>query len=210
MLSKTISTLHFITQEKVAELSHVALAEKACKAGVKWVQLRLKNETDAEKRSIALEVKKICANYGATFILNDHVYLAKEVDADGVHLGKTDMPIPEARAILGETKIFGGTANDAEDIQKLIAWKADYIGLGPLRFTDTKQNLSPILGFDGYKNLLNSTGVTIPIIAIGGINTQDIAKLHEIGIYGVAIASGISTAENPSEIVNAFHKGFKK
>ena len=208
MLPKTISTLHFITQEKVGQLSHVALAEKACKAGVKWVQLRLKNETTEVKLSIAWEVKRICKQYGATFLLNDHVLLAKEVDADGVHLGKTDMPIPEARLILGETKIIGGTANDAQDIEKLISWQADYIGLGPLRFTDTKQNLSPILGFEGYEDLLKSTGVKIPIIAIGGVNTQDISALKAIGIFGVAIASGISTAENPSEVVATFHEGF--
>ena len=99
-------------------------------------------------------------------------------------------------------------ANDAQGIEKLISWQADYIGLGPLRFTDTKQNLSPILGFEGYEDLLKSTGVKIPIIAIGGVNTQDISALKAIGIFGVAIASGISTAENPSEVVATFHEGF--
>ena len=207
MQTKNISKLQFITQEKVGNLGHIALAEKACKAGINWVQLRLKSESEEEKKEIALAVKAICKQYNAKFLINDHVALAKEVDADGVHLGKTDMPIPEARLILGDSKIIGGTANDADDILKLILWKADYIGLGPLRFTDTKQNLSPVLGFEGYADLLKSRGIKIPIIAIGGITAKDVAALKATGVFGIAIASGISTSHNPEEVVWEFMKG---
>ena len=115
---KTISNFHYITQD-IDELSHVELIELACDAGIDWIQLRVKSKTDAVCKQIALEAKTICAKYGAALIINDNVELAMEIDADGVHLGKEDMSPLEAREILGDDFLIGGTANTIDDIKKL-------------------------------------------------------------------------------------------
>src|ERR1019366_3998093 len=149
---KRISRLQYITTNPLD-------ADKACKAGVDWIQLRVKNKTEEEWRALAVETLIVCRRYGAKLIINDNVFLAKEIKADGVHLGKEDQNPAEARLILGEKFIsgekfiIGGTANSLEDIHSLIESGVDYIGLGPFRFTTTKANLSPVLGLEGYRVL---------------------------------------------------------
>lgn len=190
--------LYYLTQD-LSHISHEQLAEDACEAGVSYLQLRMKNKTKIEREQIALNVQAICKKTNTTFIINDYVALAKEIDADGVHLGKNDMSPTEARAILGDNKIIGGTANNWEDVQRLAAQKVDYIGLGPFRFTQTKENLSPILGVEGYVEILakmQKKFINIPIIAIGGILLADTHILREIGVSGVAISSAINLAED--------------
>jgi len=193
-----ISRLHYITQD-ITKYSHAELAELACAGGIKWVQLRLKNKPAAEWEQEAQNTQAICRQYGATFIINDNVKLAQEIKADGVHLGKQDMPTAQAREILGPDFIIGGTANTFEDIQMHAAAGVNYIGLGPFRFTSTKANLSPILGLEGYANLLQqcrAANIKVPIIAIGGLTLSDIPTLLETGIHGVAVSSAIAKTEN--------------
>lgn len=201
-----ISKLHYITQA-VNGKSHAKAAEEACAAGADWVQLRVKNQPDALWKEEALQTKVICQKYGSTFIINDNVALAAEVGADGVHLGKTDMSPAEARKLLGKGKIIGGTANTFEDVQRLVAQGVNYIGLGPFRFTSTKDNLSPILGLEGYKSILqqcHSADISVPVIAIGGITTTDVAPLLAAGVYGVAVSSAINLARDKEQAVNEF------
>ena len=198
-----ISRLHYITQGNIPGKTHIELAEQALQGGVDWVQLRMKTESDEEKRALAKEMRRLCTSFGAQFIINDHVELAKEFDADGIHLGKTDMPVPDARKIFGEEKIYGGTANEWQDIEKLHSWSVDYIGFGPLRFTTTKDNLSPIVGIEGYRNTvaqMNQQNINIPMIAIGGVQLDDLAPLAQTGVYGVAIASPINKAEHAVQV----------
>ena len=111
---KQIARFHYITQD-LPHRSHAEQASLACQGGARWVQLRMKGKPHDEWRSVALDVQQVCREFGAIFIINDNVRLVKEVDADGVHLGKTDMPPAEARAILGTTAIIGGTANSLEE-----------------------------------------------------------------------------------------------
>lgn len=199
-----ISKLHYISQELNGK-SHVQLVEEACAAGVNWVQLRMKNKSYEESLSIAHAVKEICRKYKAVFIVNDHVALAKEVKADGVHLGKQDMAPLKAREILGDGHIIGGTSNTMEDIRTLQEAKVDYIGLGPFRFTTTKDNLSPILGVEGYQKLLEQCreeNISIPVIAIGGIMTEDLPTLMKTGIHGVAVSSLINQSTEKKKVVN--------
>lgn len=195
--------LQYISQG-ITPQEQILNIQKALDAGCEWIQLRYKTGGEELMPRLAEEVKEICANYKATFIINDHVSLAKLIDADGVHLGLTDMPVSAARAILGN-KIVGGTANTYDDVVKRINEKADYVGLGPLRFTTTKQNLSPELGFTGYAEItrkLNESGISIPIYAIGGIINDDILPLKESGCYGVAISGAITNAESRTELVS--------
>jgi thiamine-phosphate pyrophosphorylase len=196
-----ISTLHYISQELP---SHQQAIEEACEAGVKWVQLRVKNTDEATWLAEAKACKAICQQHGATFILNDNIQIAKLVGADGVHLGKQDISPAEARKILGNDMIIGGTANTFEDIQHLVAQGVDYIGLGPFRFTSSKDNLSPIVGLAGYQTIVaqcKAANINIPIIAIGGILVDDIASILSVGIHGIAVASLINEAENKKKIV---------
>ncbi|GAB3828176.1 thiamine phosphate synthase [Pontibacter rugosus] len=199
-----ISKLHYITQE-TAKLTHAQAAEAACRAGAKWVQLRVKNQPYEVWKALAIQTKSICRHYCSTFILNDNPALAAEVGADGIHLGKLDMTPAEARKLLGPAKIIGGTANTFEDIQLLVEQGVDYIGLGPYRFTTTKDNLSPILGLQGYAAILEqckAAGITTPIIAIGGITAEDVPQLMPTGIHGVAVSSAITLAANRAAAIS--------
>jgi len=192
-----ISRLQLITQDDVANYSQAKLAEEACKGGIDWVQLRVKGKSAEEWKAIAIDVKKICDSYNARLIINDNVKLVKEIGAAGVHLGREDMPVKEARKILGSDYIIGGTANDLADIMDLVDARVDYIGLGPFWFTNTKEKLSPVLGLKGYKKIVAACikhRIEVPIIAIGGIKLNDVKDIMNLGIYGVAIASAINSA----------------
>lgn len=196
-----IEPLQYLTQD-VPGISHAELAEEACIRGIKWVQLRIKHKPIEYIREEALKTLAICRKYNALFIMNDHVELAKSIHADGVHLGKSDMNPIAARKILGDHFIIGGTANTFEDIQLLTDAGVNYIGLGPYRFTPTKENLSPILGLEGYKTILakcKAAENNMPIIAIGGITVPDVLAIIEAGFYGIAVSSAINLAKNDNE-----------
>ena len=194
-----MNNIQFITHEN-QRFGYVEGAEMALRGGCKWVQLRMKDATDNKFLSIGRKVAALCRSYNATFLLDDRVHLVTELDADGVHLGKNDMPISEARRILGNEKIIGGTANTFADVQHLAAQGADYIGCGPFRYTPTKRNLAPILGLEGYRNILKQmqqAGISLPLIAIGGIVSTDIAALRDIGVSGIAVSGAVLGAAAP-------------
>lgn len=198
-----ISKLQYITQD-LENISHAQLVKEACEAGINWIQLRVKEKSDAQYLQVAEEVKKVCDSHGATLIINDNVSIAKEINAHGVHLGKTDMKVSEARKILGNNFIIGATANTFEDIQSLPAKNVDYIGLGPFRFTTTKKKLSPVVGLEGYNDILSKckmNNIYIPIVAIGGVTADDVTAIMKTGLHGIAISSYITNAKNKRETV---------
>ena len=181
----------------------------ALEGGCRWIQLRMKDTPTEDILPIAKETLTLCRQYEATFIIDDHVELAKQIKADGVHLGKLDMPITEARSILGKNFIIGGTANTLEDIRMHYEAGADYIGCGPFRFTTTKKNLSPVLGLEGYREIVRKMkmeGIDLPIVAIGGIEKEDIPSLLGTGITGIALSGSILRAEHPKEEMNEIIK----
>ena len=195
-----INTLHYITTTPEA-------AELACQGGVRWVQLRVKNQPPATWKQLALETQAVARRYGATLLINDNPRLAQEIGADGVHVGAADMPPAEARAMLGAKFIIGGTANTFADVQRLAAAGVDYIGLGPFRFTRTKEKLSPILGLAGYAEIIQqcrAAGIAVPVIGIGGLVLADVAPLLATGLHGVAVAGSIGQAENPAVAAQFF------
>lgn len=201
-----IAKLHYITQP-VEGKNIQQIVKDTCEGGTDWVQVRIKKKSYEDWKQEALQAQKICKEYHAKLIINDNVQLAKEIEADGIHLGKQDMSPIEARNILGNDVIIGGTANTFEDVKKLADAKVDYIGLGPFRFTSTKQNLSPILGIEGYQEIINrcqAENIHIPIIAIGGIKKEDISGLLAIGCHGIAISSAINLAQNPTKSTQEF------
>ena len=182
--------------------SHLDSVRIALEGGCRWIQLRMKEASPKDILPIAKEAMSLCRKYDATFIIDDFVELAKQIGADGVHLGKNDMPIAKARKILGKDFIIGGTANTFEDVQMLYKAGANYIGCGPFRFTTTKKNLSPILGLEGYQqiiSLMKEHKISLPLVAIGGITKEDIPSLMQTGISGIALSGSILRSENPIE-----------
>lgn len=192
--------LQFISHQN-EKMTYLDGIREALAGGCKWIQLRMKGATDEEVRPIALKVKKLCKEQNATFLIDDRVQLVKEVGADGVHLGKNDMPIAEAHKILGDDFIIGGTANTFEDVKAHYEADADYIGCGPFRFTTTKEKLSPILGLEGYHEIIQkmkAENIDIPIVAIGGITKEDIPEIMKTGVNGIALSGCILNAKNPA------------
>ncbi|MBL4654481.1 MAG: thiamine phosphate synthase [Bacteroidia bacterium] len=203
-INKVISRFHYIIPSVLDINSIQEHLEEVCKAGISCIQLRIKGKQEREWLDIAIMAKEVCDNYSANLIVNDNVKVAQEIDAYGVHLGKTDMPYNEARKILGDHKIIGGTANTLEDVKHLIDAGVDYIGLGPYKYTKTKEILSPILGVDEIKKIVESFS-NIPIIAIGGIGLDDLENLNQTGVFGVAVSSAISNSEDLKSTAESFN-----
>ena len=201
--------LQFITHKNDRYTDELSGARVALEGGCRWVQLRMKNAASDEVLAKGREMRSLCGQYGARLIIDDHVDLVKAIGADGVHLGKNDMPVAESRAILGPGIIIGATANTFEDIKHAAEGGADYIGLGPFRFTTTKEKLSPVLGLQGYADIMRQcreAGIKLPVVAIGGINVEDVPALIACGVSGVAISGAILNADNPTLETQKFIK----
>lgn len=208
-----IDRLQYITQQGPRGESHLEMMDRACRNGVRWVQLRMKDLGSNELLLAAREAKLIAERYNSTLIINDHVEVAKEVEAHGVHVGLNDMPVKEARRILGNNVIIGGTANDLTAILKHVDEGADYVGVGPFRFTSSKKDLSPVVGKEGYEKIINELerrGIDVPVIAIGGILLNDLHALGNTGVHGVAVASLINSAEKPESLIGDLYKEIEK
>lgn len=193
--------LQFITHEN-EQHDTLSGATEALRGGCRWIQLRMKDASDEAVLRTGAQLRALCDRYGARLIVDDRVELVGRIGADGVHLGKHDMAPDEARKLLGAGRIVGGTANTPEDIARLVGQGVDYIGLGPYRFTETKKNLSPVLGLEGYRRMLGwcrERGYTLPIVAIGGIELDDIVPLMGCGVAGVALSGMLLRADDTVE-----------
>jgi thiamine-phosphate pyrophosphorylase len=202
-MAPTLERLYFLTMDE-GPLSHLEQVEAACRAGIRWVQLRMKQASDEAFLATAHAAKKICDAWDCMLIINDRVAIAAEVKAHGVHVGKSDMPVGEVRRVLGDDLIIGGTANTIEDIREHYRQGADYVGLGPYRYTTTKKNLSPVLGLEGYRRImsrLREEGIAVPVVAIGGIGVEDAAPLLDAGVHGIAFSGLLVHAGNRPAIV---------
>lgn len=191
--------LQFITHES-DRYSIVEEAQMAIEGGCRWIQLRMKDATDEEVRNVALEIIPMCRESDTFLIIDDRVNLVNDLKVSGVHLGKDDMDPLEARELLGPHAIIGITANTADDLLKYKGKDIDYAGVGPFRFTTTKKNLAPQLGLDGYREIvsqLKASGITLPIVAIGGITIDDIDPLLQTGVNGIAMSGAIINADDP-------------
>jgi len=203
-----IEELQFISNQ-TDEFTHLESIQIALDAGCRWIQLRIKNESPETVLEQALKAKNLCSQYQAKLVINDFPLIAKEVAADGLHLGLEDMSVKEAREIVGNEMIIGGTANTFEHILLRHDEGADYIGLGPFRFTSTKQNLSPILGISGFQEIIKRLAgleKSIPLIAIGGILPEDIPELKSIGVHGIAMFSALILAKNRKQMVTSIYE----
>lgn len=175
--------------------------------GCKWIQIRMKEASDNEIRTVVEQIKPLCAEKDAFIVLNDRVELAKELAVSGVHLGKTDMLPSKARLELGPSAIIGVTVNSFDDILAVRGLDVDYLGMGPFSFTETKENLAPMLGSDGISTLcseMESNDIEIARVAVGGILPDDIDSLMNAGVNGVAVSGAIAFADDMTAATRLF------
>lgn len=172
------------------------VVEEAILGGVTMIQYREKSLKGQELLEEAVTVQKVCGRYGIPFIINDDPYLAKDINADGVHLGQGDMPINEARKLLGPDKIIGITAKTVEQALAAERDGASYLGSGAMFGSSTKTDAKKMT-VDELRGITGS--VSIPVVAIGGITADNVSTLDKTGIAGVAVVSAVFAGENIKE-----------
>lgn len=205
-MRKQIATLHYLTQD-LSDRTHEEQVRVACEAGVKWVQLRVKDKSFDDWLKIGKRARQITDEFNVTLIINDNVIIAKEINADGVHLGQEDSSLMETRKILGDEKIIGYSTHSLEDLLAAKNFNVDYFGLGPYRFTPTKENLHAVLALDGMNQIIQQAqvaGITRPIIAIGGIQLNDVKEILKAGANGIAVSSAINLSRDPADAARKF------
>jgi len=196
-----IPKLHYISQGNSPK-DHLDNIQKACTSGAELVQLRLKNVSEKKYLKLAMAAREITSHFQTRLLINDQYKIAKEVKADGVHLGKTDACPTIAREYLYTWQIIGGTANTLQDCEALLDKEVDYISLGPFRFTTTKDNLPPTLGLNGYTAVIEALKTETPILGVGGITTKDVTGILETGISGIAVSGEITRDFNTIRTFN--------
>ncbi|GEQ86439.1 thiamine-phosphate synthase [Patiriisocius marinistellae] len=196
-----IPKLHYISQG-ITSKEHLENIQKACTSGAELVQLRLKIQSEKKLLKFANEAREITAHFQTRLIINDHYKVAKEVKADGVHLGQNDACPTVVRDYLHSWQIIGGTANTLQECKTLIEKEVDYISLGPFRFTTTKDNLPPLLGLNGYAEILKTLNTETPIIGVGGITIKDVTAILKTGVSGLAISEEIARDFNSIKTFN--------
>lgn len=192
----------------ITPVNHIQNIELALEAGVKFIQLRLKDIEESRYIDFACITKEMCNKFEAALIINDNANVAKYSKADALHLGLNDMAIDDARKTLPD-KIIGGTANTINDVLKRCSEKANYIGLGPYNYTTTKQKLSPVLGIGGYSTIIQQMkkeNLSIPVYAIGGIEFKDIEPIIKTGAYGIAVSRLITHSNQKEKLVKEINK----
>jgi thiamine-phosphate pyrophosphorylase len=204
-MKKKIGRLHVLTDAELqSRYSHVELAKMAISGRADTIQFRQKTGSTREMIKTAIGMKELCAASGVAFIVNDRLDVALATDADGVHLGQDDFPIPLARKILGNNTIIGGSAATVEEAQKCAAEGADYIGFGPVFPTSSKFDAGPVSGMEILKKVVRE--FSLPIIAIGGISADNVPEVIQAGAYGIAVISAVCCQEDPEQATrDLFH-----
>ncbi len=194
--------LCFITDRKSCNLTCEEMVMRALKAGVKWIQYREKEKSRREIYEESVRLRKLIKDFQAVFIVNDHPDIAYAVDADGVHLGQDDIPLKEARKVIGDKKLIGISTHTLEEAIDAEDGGANYIGFGPVFFTTTKE-AGPPKGIELLREIKGK--VKIPVVAIGGITLENVRSVLETGVDAVAVASAILTG-NIENNVKAFYE----
>lgn len=200
--------LYFITDSRLTRKSPVEDVKAAVRAGVKIVQYREKHAPAKQMAFEAKEIRKICKKNNVLFLINDSVGATLAVDADGVHLGKDDMPYRHARKLLGKSKIIGLSAHSVKDALQNQRLGADYTSIGPIYPTATKKNAIAPIGLEPVKRLKGR--LKIPFVAIGGINESNIGAVLEAGAENIAMASALVAKNNVEGTVRKFMNRIEK
>lgn len=180
--------------------------QKAAAGGVTIVQVRAKKLNDRDFYALSLQVKEVLAPFSIPLIIDDRIDIALAVEADGVHLGQKDLPLKAARRIMGKEKIIGLTANTLEEAQEGEKEGADYLGIGPIFPTTTKEKPAPVIGLDKLK--IFASRLKTPLVAIGGINDARAAEVKKTGVNGIAVSSFILKSSDPKEAAYLLKKAW--
>ena len=202
--TRPVGRLHVITDEVLqTRHDHRALAAMASRGGAEVVQLRDKRELSGEQRTaMAHEVAAALRGSGTGLVVNDHVEVARRIDAYGVHLGSDDVPSERARAILGPGVLIGRTANGLAQARAVATEPVDYLGVGPVFGTTSKARPAPPLGLDDLARIV--AAVRVPVIAIGGIDLRRVRDVMATGAHGVAVLSAVVLADDPESATREF------
>ena len=195
-MNKIDLSLYLVTDNSDDVERFLKTIEEAIKGGTTVVQIREKTADTLDFYNLALKVKEITAKYNVPLIINDRVDVALAIDADGVHVGQSDMPCDVTRRLIGEDKILGVSAATIEEAQKAQKDGADYIGTGAVFPTQTKDD-APSVTKQELKEIVDS--IDIPVVAIGGINLENACELIDTGISGLSVVSAIMSSDNPKK-----------
>lgn len=194
MINKALLRLYAITDERInPEIPLEKKVEAAIRGGATIIQYREKTADTESKKNNAKKLHNVCKRYGVPLIINDDVFLAKEIDAEGVHIGQNDMNIEQARDVLGDDKIIGVTAKTVEQAVTAYEQGADYLGSGAIFGSTTKTDAIP-MDMCTLRSICES--VPIPVVAIGGINIDNVDALKDIPIAGIAVVGGVFAKDN--------------
>jgi thiamine-phosphate pyrophosphorylase len=212
-MKEKIGRLHVLTDTELqSRYSHAQLAKMAIAGGADTIQFRQKTGSTRVMIESAVSMRHLCAASGVVFVVNDRIDVALAAEADGVHLGQDDFPVPLARKILGDKTIIGGSAATLEEAQKCAAEGADYIGFGPVFPTSSKTDAGSVSGVEILKRVVRE--FSLPIIAIGGISAANVPEVIRAGAHGIAVISAVCCQENPEravrELVDALQKGMRR
>jgi thiamine-phosphate pyrophosphorylase len=200
-----IGRLHVLTDTLLqSRFSHIELAEMAIAGGADAIQFRQKQGSTRELIQIATQMKRACADKGVAFIVNDRIDVAIAAQADGVHLGQDDFPIPLARKLVGKQCIIGGSAATLKEAQKCLADGADYVGFGPVFPTGSKDDAGPVSGTETLRQIVET--IPLPIIAIGGIGLANTPAIMQAGAHGIAVISAICCQDDPRRATRGLYE----
>lgn len=186
----------------------VLKAERMLAGGARVVQLRMKRTPMREALAVARQVASLCRRAGAVCLLNDRVDLALLADADGVHVGDEDLPPEAARALLGPGRLVGVTVRDVAGAKAAREAGADYVGVGPVFGTTTKQVPAPVLGLEGLARVVK--GSPLPVVGIGGVGLENVASVAATGAHGAAVVSDVLLAQDIAERVRLLTGAFER
>lgn len=203
-MKKFIEKFHFITHD-IEQYTHIQQAQIACEAGAKWIQYRCLTKNDDELLKDINAIAEICDDWGATLIVTDHVHLNGKADIQGFHIEDMDADFRKIRELLGEAVTIGGSANTLEGLQRLADEGVDYAGFGPFYETTTKPNDLPLIGLEGYRQIVAQLKNDMPVLAVGGVSIPDVEALMQTGIFGIAASSAINQATDMREAYLAFY-----
>jgi len=202
---KKIGRFHVLTDSCLQNrFSHAELAKLAIAGGADTIQFRQKEGATRQMIRVAGEMRDLCQRAGVTFIINDRVDVAIASDADGVHLGQDDFPIPLARKLLGEKAIIGGSAGSMEEAHRCLREGADYIGFGPVYPTTSKEDAGPAAGLGLMKQIVEA--IPLPIVAIGGIGVNNASPVIQAGAHGIAVISAVCCQQDPAEAARCLRR----
>lgn len=186
-------TLYVITDRNLSlGRSHMEVVTKALEGGASVIQLREKGVSDKEFYLEGLKIKSLVSSYGRLFLVNDRVDIALALDADGVHLGQEDLPLPVARGILGQGKIMGMSVRSVEEAKRAAQEGADYLAVSGVFPTETKRDMREALGLEGVSRIREA--VDLPLVGIGGIKSHNAGEVIRAGADGIAVVTAVTMA----------------